>query len=306
MEENVSFRLPKKRVLVKPIIREGKWLDKGHSGNFMYDNAKMFITVPKSRETGHLIDPLTVEEREFFEHKQVSGLDFSPGDLSIFKKPNLKENEFPYWYDYQYQIIKNQGVVNEDTVLAELDLSNPIDYINYKVLLANAKGGGVVAPNWDSRYDHGTYRIVLVESDFKAKEQSSRAIKLGKAFRFFNSIMNSQVEMYELLSVYWLENRKASRPAPDSDINWLQGEIQTIIDKDLDTFLRLIETDYEERLLVHNAMRAGAISIESGMFLNVDRVPVGNTITDVIMYYKDERHQEEKLRLLALIESNKN
>lgn len=60
-----DFKLPNRKVLIKPIVREGKWLGKSHSGNFMYDNTRMFVTVPRSGETGRLIDPLTPAEREF-------------------------------------------------------------------------------------------------------------------------------------------------------------------------------------------------------------------------------------------------
>jgi hypothetical protein len=295
--------LPKRKVLIKPIIREGKWLGKGHSGNFMYDNTKLYFTVPMSSSTGQLIDPLTKEEREFFENRAKSGMDFTPGDLSVYKKPNPREGFVPYWYGYQYMVLKNQGVVNEDTVLATLDLSKPEDYIAFKVLMVNSGNAGTVAPEWGKRFDQGTYRIVLVEEGYKVEELVSRSSKLGKAYRFFDTINKSQLKMYEFLSIYWLENRKASRPSEDSKIEWLTAEIQKLIDNDLETFLKMIETDYEEKLLIHNGMKCGAITRTGSTFVNIDGNPVGNSITEAILYYKDERHQEEKLKLLALIDN---
>lgn len=300
-----EFKLQNRKVLIKPIVREGKWLGKSHSGNFMYDNTRMFVTVPRSGETGRLIDPLTSEEREFFEDRELSGLDFSKGDLNPNKAANPKEGFYPFWQSYEYMIHKNQGVVNEGTVLDELDLSNPSDYLAYKVLLANSRTGGVVAPDWASRYNQGTYKIVIVEDSYDMEEKSSRSMKLGEAYKHFNKIMGSQVEMYELLSVYWLENRKAAKPSEDSKPEWLRAEIQRIIDEDIDTFLKLIKTNYEEKLVVHKGMKAGAITRSGEMFINMEGAPVGNSINEVLLYYKDERHQEEKLKLLALIEADK-
>lgn len=297
-----DFKLPNRKVLVKPIIREGKWLGKGHSGNFMYDNTKLYITVPISRQTGGLIDPLTMEERDFLENRKLSGLDFVEGDLNINKKPNPKTDEIPFWYDYQYTIIKNESIINEDTVLAVLDLSNPNDYIAYKVLMANTASGGMVAPSWEDRFNQGSYKIALVDSEYAVEEKSSRAMRLGKAYTFFNKIMKSDLKMYELLSVYWLENRRATKPSKDASTKWLISEIESVIDKDLDSFLRLIETDYEEKLMIHQAMVAGALTREGATFINMDGNPVGNSVQEVILYFKDERHQEDKLKLLALID----
>lgn len=299
-----TFKLPNRKVLIKPIIRDGKWLDKGHSGNFLYDNAKMYITVPIAKNgNGALVDPLTPEEREFFESRE-SGLDFKPGDLAIYKKSNPKLDEYNYWSTYSYMIKKNDTVATESTVISVLDLSNPMDYIAYKVLLANSGNGGMVAPSWAARFDQGTYRIAVVEDSYDVEETATRASKKGKAYGFFNSIMNSQVQMYELLSVYWLENRDAAKPSKDSKVEWLRSEIEKLIDNKLDVFLKLINTDFEEKLLIHKGIVAGALKREGNFFLNLENVPIGTTMSEVIYYYKDERHQEEKLKLLALIEKD--
>jgi len=130
-----EFVLPNRRVFVKPIIKKGKWLSEEHSGNFMYDNTKMTITVPISSQTGELIDPLTPEERAYFEDKKASGLAFEPGDLSTFKKSNPSQGTYNYWHTYDYRLRKDQSIVDQQTVLDILDLSKPMDYIKYKVLV---------------------------------------------------------------------------------------------------------------------------------------------------------------------------
>lgn len=294
------FTLPNKRVLIKPILREGKWLDKGHSGNFMYDNTRMVITLPISHITGRVIDPLTPEEKEFFENPRLSGLNFKPGDLSV----SDLESKTSFWAKREVSIYKKDGVLTDDSVLMELDLSNPLDYLDYKLLLANSRSGGVVAPSWEERFNQGTYRIALVDSDYKYQEETSKAVKLAKAYEFFNSLMKSQQKMYEFLMVYWLENKKAAKPSKDSSQEWLIGQIQNIIDNNLNGFLKLINSNYKEKLFIHKAIEAGALSLVNNTFVTTDGLPVGNNLEDVIMYFKDERNQEQRLKLIALINNN--
>jgi len=286
-------------------LREGKWLSKNHSGNFMYDNSKMVLTVPLSGQTGQLINPLTAEETAFFENKELSRMDFSPGDLSPYKTPDRKNEVIPYWYKKEIVITKNDGVLTEDTVLMELDLNNPVDYIDYKVLLANSRYGGTVAPSWEKRFDQGTYRIALVDSEYRSESESNRAKKLAEAFKFFTPIMNSQVRMYEFLMVYWLENRNSTKPSKDSNVNWLSSEIQKLIDNELNKFLKTVNSNYEDKLLLHQAIEAGALTLSGNTFVTVDGLPVGNSISEAILYFKDERNQEQRLKLLALIDSKK-
>jgi len=274
--KNLKFALPKRKVLVKPILKEGRWLGKGHSGNFMYDNTKLILTVPISQSTGQLIDPLTPEEREYLENKQLSGMDFNVGDLSPYKKPDHRIGSIPFWYNFEYRIIKNQGIIDENTILAELDLSNPTDYINYKVLLANSGNGGIVAKSWDERFDQGTYKIVLVESTYAVETKASKADKLAEAYKYFGKMMSSQSKMYEFLSIYWLENKNALKPHKDAKIDFLKSEIQGVIDKDIDGFIKLMSEGYDEKLVIHQGMVSGALTRSGNTFMTFDGTPIGS------------------------------
>jgi len=299
-----DFVLPKRRVFVKPIIKKGKWLTEEHSGNFMYDNTKMIITVPISAQTGELIDPLTKEEREYFEDKDASGLAFEKGDLSTYKKSNPTQGTYNYWNTYEYRLKKDQSIVDYQTVLDILELNKPMDYIKYKVLLANKGTGGLVAPSWDERFDQGTYKVALVDSEYEEESKASKLDKLEEAYGFSKKITKSQIKMYEFLSVYWLENRDSIKPTIDSPVDWLKAEISKIIERDVDSFLETIKSNYEEKLIIHNGMKCGAVSRPGHTFVLADGTPIGSSVAEAILYFKDERHNEEKLRLLAQIEAN--
>jgi hypothetical protein len=301
-ESLMGFTLPNKKIFIKPIIKKGKWLGEEHSGNFMYDNTKVAVTVPLSASTGQMIDPLTKDEREFFENRKLSGLDFNEGDLNVYKKTNPLTGETNFWTMFEYRVFKNQGVLDDNSVLDILDLSKPMDYIKYKVLMANGLSGGMIAPAWDKRYDQGTYRLALMDASEEDDLSANKADKLGKAWGFYSSIMNSRVKMLELISVYWLENRKAIKPEDNANVEWLKKEVSKVINDNLDGFLNLIESNYEEKLLIHNALKCGAMRLNGKTFTNPEGIVLGDSLRDVMLYYKDERHNEDKLRLIAQIE----
>jgi hypothetical protein len=301
----IKFSLPNRKVFVKPIIKKGQWLSEGHSGHFMYDYTKLVLCVPLDQHTGTLKDPLTLDERLFFENKELSGMDFNLGDLNIHKKNNKFTGSYNFWNTFEVVINKDQGVVDNDTTLIELNLSQPMDYLRYKVLLANSGVNGIVAPSWDARFNSGSYKIVLVDAGYDSEAKASKAELLTKAYAQFAKLQKSKTKMFEFLSVYWLENKKAIKPPVDADSEFLIGQIQDIISTDIKGFLQLVEDSYEEKLIIHKGMMINAIIRDGSLFLTADGIPLGNSLRDVILYYRDERHQEEKLKLIALINMDK-
>lgn len=299
------FTLPQRKIMVKPVVWEG-WLDKGHSGVWLNDGAVMIVTVPTSRATGELIDPLTPEEREFFENKAKSGMDFAPGDLSPYKKPDERTGYRPFWYEKEVVIRKPDTIITSDTVLTTFDLSKPTDYLNYKVLLANSGIGGIVATSWETRFDQGTHRLVLVEEGYDAATKSRTAAEKIEAYGLLSKISKSQTKLYEFLSVYWLENRNAVKPSVDQKIDSLLADVEKIITENPREFIRLMNEDYDDKLVIHNGIRLGIIKLIGNTFvLNPDETPVGSSLKEVILYFKDDRHQEDKMKLLAQINSDK-
>ena len=205
-EKEVIFTLPNTKVHVKPILRSGRWLPDGHSGSFMYDHTGLRIVVPMDKNTGRLHDPLTKEERRFFETE--AGLDFEIGDLNPYKKTDN------FWHTFAVHVRKSDDIVTDKTVLMTLNLSVPMDYISYKVLLANsAADGGLVAPEWDKRLYSGTYRIALQHEGQQYIEKIKKADMMKKAYKHLSKIDSSSDAMYDFLTIYYLENAKSKRPS---------------------------------------------------------------------------------------------
>lgn len=293
-----KFSLPNTKVHVKPILRSGRWLPDGHSGSFMYDNTSVGIQVPIDKDTGRLKNPLTKEEQEFFESK--AGLDLEEGDLNPYKR---RDN---FWGDFVVFVRKNDSVITDKTILLTLDLSDPIQYVQYKVLMANtSKDGGLVAPSWNDRLESGTYRIALVHEGQESKEKVKKADKMQKAYKYIGKIESSSQEMFDFLTVYYLQNAKSKRPSEDSDKDFYKSEIQDLLDTDLDGVIEIIDDadNYEYKLLVHRGIKTGALKmIQGDKIETVDGVPLGNSLSQAVQWLKDDRHQDEYLRLKNQIE----
>jgi hypothetical protein len=297
-EKVKTFSLPKTKVHVKPILRSGRWLPDGHSGSFMYDNTSMTLQVPIDRNTGRLKNPLTEEEHEFFESK--SSLDLEKGDLNPYKRSNN------FWEEFAVHVRKNDDIVTDRTILLTLDLSNPIQYLQYKVLMSNtSKDGGLVSPSWEERFSSGTYKIALVHEGQESKEKVKKADKMQKAYKYIGKIEHSAEEMFDFLTVYYLQNAKSKRPSHDSDKDFYKSEIQDLLDNDLDGVINVIDDsdNYEYKLLVHRGIKIGALKMVQGDKIEtVDGVPLGNSLSQAVQWLKDDRHQDEYLRLKNQIE----
>ena len=297
------FELPKRKVLIKPVMWAG-WLPTGHSGAWLNDGAVLEISVPINRYTGELYNPLTQEEIEFFEDRKRSGMDFNPGDLNPYRKPDEMNGLIPFWYRHTFSIRKPDTATTNDTVLATLDLSKPIDYLNYKLLLANKGSGGIVTDDWEGRFDQATHRIVLVEDGYDTETKATVAADRIKAYEMFGKMQHSQPKLYEFLSVYWLENPSAMKPSVDQKLPVLVAQVEDIIASNARKFLEIVEQDYESKLLIHNGIKANVLKLIGNMIvLMPDEIPVGNSLKEAILYFKDERHQEDRFKLIAQIDA---
>lgn len=295
---NISFSLPDIKVHVKPILRQGEWLPTGHSGNFMYDNTSIGIQVPLDKFTGKLKNPLTKDEQAFFE--SVSGLDLKTGDLNPYKKSDN------FWEDFKVRVKKSDNVVTDKTILMTLDLSDPIHYLQYKVLMINtAPDGGIVAPSWEERENSGTYKIALVHEGEQHIDKIKKADKMKIAYKYLAKIDSSDEAMFDFLTVYYLENAKSKRPSADSNKDYYYSELQDIIDNDLAGFVEIVKDvdNYEYKLLVHRGLRLGVIKMVGGNKLEtLDGILIGNSLYQAVQWFKDDRHQDEYLRLKNQIE----
>lgn len=111
--------------------------------------------------------------------------------------------------------------------------------------------------------------------------------------------------MFDFLTIYYLENAKSKRPSENSDKDFYYSEIQELIETDLAGVLEIMEdeSNYEFKLIVHRGLKVGALKMASGGHIEtIDGVPVGKSLYQALQWLKDDKNQEEYMRLKNQIE----
>ena len=277
-----SFTLPDKKIRIVPNKKGTAFIpDTSHPASFLMDGCKNVYVVPQLRN-GQLQNPLTDEEKEYFESSALSGLSFEAGELSIYKK---KDN---FWNNFSVELGKSSKT---------LDLSNPYDYFEYKVLLLNSE---FVAPDYDSRNDKRTYKYYLVDDLDEAKSKSAEYGKEAAAWRYFDEVTKDRAKVRSVLRL--MGN---STSTDDSD-DFLAKELGSIIKNPggIDRFLSIVEDgDIDLKMFIHQALEIRALTYKKGnYYLNGKTSPIGD-FDAVVKFFKEDDNSELMVTIKAKIKS---
>lgn len=270
---------PKKHVIrVVPIKevkeRNGELMGPQHQNNFLFKDAK--IDLPAKYKFGNqLRSPLTQEEAEFFEDSERSGLPFKRGDLSVHKK------EDNFWDR------KEAKVTLRDESL-ELDLTEPMDYIKYKVLLSNSH---LIAPDPEAKNDHRrkpTHKYELTPYEYKNKEKVKTFNDKKEIYKFLGTIQNDAEQMINFLMVF--DDKKT--PSPNSDVEFLIGELETAAEEYTDKFVEVMEDkDRNLKATIRKAEKVGALIKEGRSYELPDGEQIANNFGELLKFLKDPKNQ---------------
>lgn len=275
--KTVKFKLPNKKILVKPIIKATPFIsDTNHVASFLAPNAHNRYCVPVARN-GNYVNILTNEEKEYFESPE-SGTSFKSNDLSVYKK------EDNFWESFEIRLGKETK---------ELNLSDPIDYITYKVLLANKD---IICDNVDKQFLKVSYKYVLVDAEEELVKKSSESETKMDAYIKFNEIKNSRVKMINFIKVM------GKAVAPNSSDDFLKTEIMNLIESKGGSakFLEIMNDPFfEVKVTFRDSVRQGLIIKRDGAFFTKDLKELGRSESQVIEHLADPLNQDT----LILLES---
>ena len=161
--DNLVNCLRNEKVIVRFISRaRGMVTDPRHIlYGGMANGAKVRFTTPLLR-SGGFADVLTKDEKKFLEYK----LGLEPNALSVHNRTNN------FWSDANEQGVGRVELIKGDN---PLDLSEPIDYIKYKILLNNKEQ---IAPSIQALQDKpkATYKFVIISESDTNKAANSLSI----------------------------------------------------------------------------------------------------------------------------------
>jgi hypothetical protein len=287
VKEEKGFKLPNHKVTIRLVDRPrgGLIKDKNH---VMYNQlpGATFELCPRHKKGENVIDcPLSKEEIDWFESPQ-SGMAFSVGDLS----PHLPKAE-NYWYS-------KRARVKLDDKEKTLNLSQPADYLKYKILLSNSD---IVAPTLDQEFNKGTYIYVITSEKEVQKKAVTRGDKKKRAWKIAAKMEDDKQGMVDFLSVY------GKRPSENSKLEFLQAEIDKVVEGDIDQFLDILEDDkYETRILLTKSLQNGSVSRDGHKYFLAGGDPLCakgeiNNMQNALEYLDALENQDIRLTLEAKI-----
>lgn len=290
IEEVKTNPLVNKKIYVRFVPHKNGFSgnDKNHVlyGN-RADGTNVTLCVPILRSTGAYKNVLTKDEKDFLEN--ALGLDYNA--LSVYNKQNN------YWDDYQI-VLPKEGI--------HLDLSNPEDYIKYKVLLANNE---IIAPSVQERLDRPkeTYLYELVVEGEDVSIENAKMDATMESYKEFGKIdkdMDTMRVLVELLD---------ARPyAQNTKAEFFRSRINMLIQSDAKKFLNAIKDPLlHSKVIIRRASELGKISKRGDYYyLASDGTPLCDngenpTLMIAAKYINQPAHQDIKFLLESEVEKNK-
>lgn len=255
------------------------------SGGIAENSVKTFV-VPRLN-SGLYVNILTDEEKAFLE--DAMGLEYNA--LSIYKK---KDN---FWDDGNEEGINKVRLGKQESYL---DLSDPEDYIRYKILLANKD---YVAPSLRALQDtpKATYQYVIVSENDESKIIKANVSVKMQCYKEFGKIEDDKDTLRTILEIV-----EGKPTASNSKIEFLQNRVNDLIQLDAKTFLKTI-TDpvLPTKVLIKKCIEAGLIANRGNfLYLKKDNTPLCEngedpTLSIAAKYLSNPKHQEVRFLLEA-------
>lgn len=287
-EAKKGFKLPVGETVTVKFIKRSKGLaatvDDNHviSGGLLEGASRRFCVAP--RRGGGLKNVLTSEEKDFFEGENGP---YRGQDLSVYSK---------FWDDFYVKLGKT------DTVLR---LDNPIEYLKYKVLLG---WDDVVAPSLEEykRIGKLTYQFMVIKDGEERKDTDKKLSSIKSAWKAYNKIESNRSILISVISL--IEGKKLS---DNSDLDYIQGEVERIVDTRPADFVNLInDNNFEVKSLIALAEHAGVIIKKSGKYESIDGLKLAErdqnaTLENTVKFLNSPKNQEVKDLITLRLENTK-
>ena len=283
--------LRNERVIVRFIPKETAMI---HNKNHilyggMADSATRSFVVPRLNSTGMYVNVLTNEEKNYLEF--AMGLEENA--LSIYRR---NDN---FWDDSNERGIGRVVLHKQDNYL---DLSNPSDYIKYKILLANKDK---IAPSHQELEDRpkATYEFEILSEGDETKSNLSKMDAQMQCYYEFGNVRDNRDTLKTIVEL--IEKRPI---APQTKLDFLQVKIKNYIEKDPRGFLKII-TDklLPAKVLIKKGIEKGVISWRNNLYYwKSDGSPLcemgeESTLSNAAKYLTNPKYQELKFTLEAKV-----
>jgi hypothetical protein len=228
---------------------------------------------------GSYVNPLSKEEQDHLEGHP--GLSLSAGDLSVHKR----ENNF-------WKSIFKPIRLSKDA--RTLNLSDPMDYITYKVLLTN---DDYIAPDAYSSQRKASYKYMIVEEGYEDSKKSSSANIVADAYLEYSKIREDKVALGDIL--FLLTNQRVS---PSSTLIWLQGQIGDFIAANPKRFIEVVnDKDLITRVLITKGLTYNAIQKDGTAYRTMGGDLMGVDLTATLAFLNNNQNGDHRILIETMI-----
>lgn len=280
VKEN-TFTLPEQTVTVKYIKRKkgmASNVNEDHviSGGMLGGSVKKFQA--PLLKNGSIANVLTNEEKEYIEG--ITGL-----NLSVYGD---------FWTTHFVSLYKDDN---------RFDLSNPVDYISYKILSFLKDD---IAPSWAERNVKQTYQFVITSSEEELTEKKVGFDNKKEAFKLYGKIEDDKDKLIGILNL--LTNQPISK---ETSLKWLQTKVEEYLDSKPEAFVSLLkDKSLDTKLLISTAVEKGVIIKNSNKYSTSDGLDLcengqSPSFDNAVSYLDNVKHQEVRSLIEAKILGNK-
>lgn len=278
--------LRNERIIVRHIPRQSNMVQNPKHVLYggMAENAIRVFVVPRLT-SGKYVNVLTNDEKDFLEH--TMGLEDNA--LSIHKR------EHNFWDDSNPDGIAKVMLKKQDNYL---DLSDPNDYIKYKILIANKDW---IAPSLKALEDHpkATYQYVIIGEGDETKSAKNNMSNTMMCYKEYGKI-EDDVDTLRLI----IETLDGRPVASTSKLEFLQTKINDLIQANPKTFLKVV-TDkmLPTKVLIRKGVATGVITKKGDyLYLRSDNKPLCEdgedpTLNIAAKYLNDPKYQSIKFAI---------
>lgn len=254
----------------------------------MSTNAKRTFTTPKLT-SGTFVNVLTNDEKAYLEYV----LRLPHNALSIHQKVDN------FWDDGTPGNQSRVTLTKDDTIL---HLSDPIEYIKYKVLIANKD---LICPSVKTLRDRpkASYQYVIIEQDEVEEQTTLNVNNTAMCYTLFGKIMNDFDRLRVIAEI--IEGKPISKR---TSLPFLQNKMSTLINQNNALFLKTIQDEYlDYKVLIKKALEKGIITLKGdGYYYKETMLPLcgdgeNPTLVNAAEYLALPSNQELKFAIEAKI-----
>lgn len=287
--------LRNERVIVRYINRQqGIRIDnpKHIAYGGMIKGARKKFCVPML-ESGVLVNVLTDDEKNYLEY--IMGLE--PNAMSIYKKPASQN----FWSTANPDGISQVTLTKGDNIL---DLSNPTDYIKYKILLANKTK---IAKSLQAYEDSPmvTYQFVIVGEGDETKHNLEGMNVTMRCYMLFGQISKDTLKLRTIVEI--LEGKPLD---PYCTVDFLQSRHNELIQQNPKMYEKIVNDPLlDAKCLLKKAIEVGIVANRGNyLYLRDSNTPLCDngqepTLNIAAGYITNPKYQDIKYSIEAKIKA---